>query len=69
LVPPSSDYIKINCDGYSYGSPPCGAIGVVFRNSVAAFVCAFAQNIGYATPLETDSLGIVKAFDRILYYI
>jgi len=53
-TPRHSGCIKLNCDGSSFGSPPCGSIGVVLRNSSSVFLGAFAQNIGYATPLEAE---------------
>lgn len=55
--------ISLNCDGSSFGNPPCGAIGVVFRNSSSDFLGAYAQNIGNATALEVEFSACMFAFE------
>jgi len=63
-TPPPSGCIKLNCDGSSFGSPPSGAIGVVFRNSSSVCLGAFAQNIGHATPLEAEFNACMYALEK-----
>ena len=51
---PSPNVIKINCDGSSIGSHPCGAVGIVFRDYRANFLGAISSNIGHANALEAE---------------
>jgi ribonuclease HI len=40
--------------GSSYGSPACGAIGMVLNNWHSYFLGGYVQNIGHATSLEAE---------------
>ncbi|XP_024628618.2 uncharacterized protein [Medicago truncatula] len=71
--PPPYNTIKINCDGSSIGTQPCGAIGIVFRDYRANFLGAFASNIGHASAIEAEfsacMMAIEKARDMLLTQI
>jgi ribonuclease HI len=62
--------VKLNCDGSSVGAHPCGAVGIVIRDSNMVFLGALTSNIGYATPIEAEfcacMLAIEKAMDMSL---
>jgi hypothetical protein len=60
---PSLGCVKINCDGSSVGSHPCGSIGIVYR-SASLFLGAFSQNIGYAYALEAEFCACMMAIER-----
>jgi len=62
--PPSFVCVKLNTDGSSVGSPPSGAIGVVFRNNLAHFLGGFVQNIRYATALEAEFSAVMYAIEK-----
>lgn len=75
--PTSGGTIKFNCDESSIGAHPCGAIGIVIRDSNSVFLGAISSNIGYASPidkamamslsnicLKTDSIIVVNAFNK-----
>jgi len=53
-IPPSNGVIKINYDGSSIRSQPCGSVGFVFRDSSSNFLSAMVSNIGHASPLEAE---------------
>ena len=71
--PPTSGAVKINCDGSSFGSHPCGAIGFVIRDSSCIFLGAMASNIGHASSMEAEfsvfMLAIEKAKDMCLSFL
>jgi len=46
------------------GAPPCGAVGVVIRNSNSDFIGAIAINIGHASPLEKEFSACLLAIER-----
>lgn len=55
---------KLICDGSSFGSPPYGAIGVVFRASQSMFVGTFSQNIEHASSLEAEFSACMYATEK-----
>lgn len=63
-TPPPAGCIKFNYDGSSFGSPPCGAVGVVIRDSFSKFLGAFAQNVGHATPLDAEFSACMFAMEK-----
>jgi ribonuclease HI len=65
-LPPSEGFIKLNIDGSAFGTPSCGAIGGVFRNSHAQFLGGFSQNIGHATCLEAELCAAMYAIEKLL---
>jgi len=71
--PPSAGFVKINCDGSSIGSHPCGSLGIVLRDSSADFLGAIASNIGHASSVEAEfsasMLDLEKAKEMHLSHI
>jgi len=63
-IPPRQGCIKINFDGASFGSPPCGATGVVFRDNAASFLGGFVHNIGHASALVTELSAAMHAIEK-----
>lgn len=63
-TPPPGETIKFNCDGSVIGTYPCGAIGVVIRNSNSYFLGAIVSNIGHASPLEAEFSACMSAIER-----
>jgi ribonuclease HI len=63
-IPPPVGCIKFNYDGSSIGSPSCGSIGFVIRDSSSSFLGACCQNIGYATALEAEFGTCMLAIER-----
>jgi ribonuclease HI len=61
---PSTGWTKINFDGSSIGISAVGSIGFVIRDALANFLGAFAQNIGYATALESEFSACLKAIEK-----
>lgn len=64
--PPPTNVIKINFDGSSIGAHPCGAAGIVFRDSEALFLGAIASNIGHATALEAEFSACMLAMEKAM---
>jgi len=64
--PPSTGWIRINCDGSSIGSPSIGSIGFVIRDAQSNFLGAYAQNIGHATALGAEFSSCVMAIEKAL---
>jgi len=62
--PPPSNVIKINFDGSAIGSHPCGAVGIVLRDSNASFLGAIASNIGPASALEAEFSACMLAIEK-----
>jgi len=62
--PPSFGVTKLNCDGSSADTHPCGSIGVVLRSSQATFLGALSSNIGHASPLEAEFCAVMMAIDK-----
>lgn len=62
--PPADGIIKINCDGSSVGSHPCGSVGLVIRDSNSTFLGAAASNLGRATPLEAEFCAAMMAMEK-----
>jgi len=62
--PPFPGVIKINCDGSAVGSQPCGAIGIVLKDSDCNFQGALYSNIGYATSLEAEFSACMLAIEK-----
>jgi ribonuclease HI len=62
--PPTNGAIKLNCDGSSIGTHPCGSIGVVIRDSNANFLGAISSNIGHASPLEVEFSACMLAIEK-----
>lgn len=62
--PRSVGVFKLNCDGSSIGSQPCGSIGIVIRDSDSNFLGAICSNIGHATPLEAEFSACMLAIER-----
>lgn len=62
--PPSDNVIKINFDGSSFGAHPCGAVGIVYRDSRAQFLGAIASNIGHALALEAEFSACMLAIEK-----
>jgi len=65
-TPPSCGTIKFNCDGSSVGSKPCGAIGIVIRDSNFAFLGAISSNIGIASPIEAEFCAVMLAVETAM---
>lgn len=63
-IPPHLGCIKFNCDGSAFGSPSCGAIGVVLRAFPSIYISSFVQNIGYETSLEAEFCACLFALER-----
>lgn len=63
-TPPTGEVVKINCDGSSYGTNPCGAIGFVLRGSSSIFLGALASNIDFASSLEAEFCAFMLAIDK-----
>lgn len=64
--PPSGGTIKFNCDESSIGAHPCGAIGIVIRDSNSVFLGAISSNIGYASPIEAEFCAFMLAIDKAM---
>jgi len=62
--PPPSPVIKINFDGSAIGSHPCGAVGIVFRDSNTTFLGALASNIGHASATEAEFSACMLAIEK-----
>jgi hypothetical protein len=58
--------VKINCDGSSIGVSPCGAIGIVFRDSRAKFLGAIASNIGHASAIKAEFSACMMAIEKAM---
>jgi ribonuclease HI len=65
-LPSSEGYIKVNIDGSAFGSPFCGVVGGVFRNSQAHFLGGFSQNIGHANSFEAELCAVIYAIEKLL---
>lgn len=72
-LPPDFGWVKINCDGSSFGSHPNGSVGFVLRDTHASFLGDMVQNIGYASSLEAEfcacMLALEKAMDLQLSHV
>lgn len=64
--PPSAGTVKFNCDGSAAGSIPCGAIGVVIRDSNVSFLGAISSNIGHATAIEAEFCACLIAIEKAI---
>jgi ribonuclease HI len=64
--PQATAMIKFNCNGSSIGAQPCGAIGIVIRDSSHAFLGAISSNIGYATALEAEFAACLLASEKAM---
>jgi ribonuclease HI len=60
-------------EDWKYTIQPCGAVGIVLRDSMATFLGAIASNIGHASAIEAEfsawMLAIEKARDMLLTHI
>lgn len=65
-LPPDSGWVKINCDGSSFGPYPNGSICFVIRESHASFLGAMVQNIGYASSLEAEFCACMLALEKAM---
>lgn len=64
--PPPDGVIKINCDGSSIGTHPCGSIGFVLRDSSSNFLDAMSSNIGNASPIKTELIAFMRAIEKAI---
>jgi hypothetical protein len=62
--PPPTDVVKFNCDGSAIGTQPCGAIGIVIRDSNSFFLGAISSNIGHASALEAEFCACLSAIEK-----
>jgi len=62
--PPPSLVIKINFDGSTICSHPCGAVGIMFRDSNTTFLGALASNIGHASAAEAEFSACMLAIEK-----
>lgn len=62
--PPSNEVIKFNCDGSSIGAHPCGAIGIVIRDSTHSFLRVVSSNIGHASALDAEFSACMFAIEK-----
>lgn len=64
--PPGAGTVKFNCDGSSAGVIPCGAIGVVIRDSSLTFLGAITSNIGHASAIEAEFCACMIAIEKAM---
>jgi ribonuclease HI len=61
--PPVFNWIKCNIDGACKGNPGLSSCGGIFRNSEAAFIGAFACNLGISNSLSAELHGAMFAIE------
>jgi len=64
--PPPIGSVKLNCDGSAVGAHPCGAIGIIPRDSTSTFLGAISSNIGHATALEAEFSAFLRAIETAM---
>ena len=62
--PPAGDTVKFNCDGSVIGPHPCGAVGLVIRNSHFHFLGAMVSNIGHASSIKAEFYACLIAMEK-----
>ncbi|XP_024642202.1 uncharacterized protein [Medicago truncatula] len=65
-IPPIGGTVKLTCDGSSVGVHPCGAIGIVLRDSRFVFLGALSSNIGHATFIEAEFCAFMLAIEKAM---
>jgi hypothetical protein len=62
--PPTPHVVKINFDGSDIGAHPCGAIGIVIRDSACTFLGAISSNIGHASAIDAEFSACMLAIEK-----
>lgn len=62
--PPPTGVFKFNCDGSTIGAHPCGAIGIVIRDSCCNFLGTISSNIGHASAPEAEFSACMLAIEK-----
>lgn len=60
--PPADNFIKLNVDGSSFGSPGRSGFGGIFRNSSGEWISGFTGFCGVSTNLNAELLAIYHGF-------